>query len=41
MKAAVDLLVERLNGLMPRIAIVLGSGLGSLVEEVTEAIRIP
>lgn len=41
MKAAVDLLVERLNGLMPRIAIVLGSGLGSLVDEVTDAIRIP
>ncbi|WP_159945971.1 purine-nucleoside phosphorylase [Rhizobium sp. 18065] len=41
MKAAVDLLVERLNGLMPRIAIVLGSGLGSLVDEVSDAIRIP
>ena len=32
MKAAVDLLVERLNGLVPRHAIVLGSGLGGLVE---------
>jgi purine-nucleoside phosphorylase len=41
MKAAVDLLVERLNGLMPRYGIVLGSGLGSLVDEVRDAIRIP
>lgn len=40
MKAAVDLLVERLNGLMPRYGIVLGSGLGSLVEEVRDPIRI-
>ena len=31
MKAAVDLLVERLNGLMPRIAIVLGSGLAAFL----------
>ncbi|MGE7370193.1 purine-nucleoside phosphorylase [Neorhizobium sp. NPDC001467] len=37
----IDLLVERLNGLMPRHAIVLGSGLGSIVNEVTDAIRIP
>jgi purine-nucleoside phosphorylase len=37
----IDILVDRLNGLMPRIAIVLGSGLGSLVEEVEEAIRVP
>lgn len=36
-----DILVERLNGLMPRIAIVLGSGLGSLVDEVSDAIRVP
>lgn len=41
MKAAVDLLVERLNGLMPRHGIVLGSGLGSLVNEVRDAVRIP
>lgn len=41
MKAAVDLLVERLNGLMPRFGIVLGSGLGSLVNEVRDAVRIP
>lgn len=37
----IDILVERLNGLMPRIAIVLGSGLGSLVDEVSDAIRVP
>ncbi|MDS7595802.1 purine-nucleoside phosphorylase [Agrobacterium tumefaciens] len=37
----IDILVRRLNGLMPRVAIVLGSGLGSLVEEVDEAIRVP
>ncbi len=41
MKAAVDLLVERLNGLVPRHAIVLGSGLGSLVNEVRDAVRVP
>jgi purine-nucleoside phosphorylase len=41
MKAAVDLLVERLDGLMPRFGIVLGSGLGSLVDEVRDAIRVP
>ena len=41
MKATVDLLVERLNGLKPRFGIVLGSGLGSLVDEVRDAIRIP
>ncbi|MDH4442312.1 MAG: purine-nucleoside phosphorylase [Rhizobium sp.] len=41
MKAAVDLLVERLNGLMPRYGIVLGSGLGSLVENVRDAVRVP
>ncbi|WP_407026444.1 purine-nucleoside phosphorylase [Agrobacterium rosae] len=37
----IDVLVDRLNGLVPRTAIVLGSGLGSLVDEVTDAIRIP
>jgi purine-nucleoside phosphorylase len=40
-EAIFDILVERLNGLMPRVAIVLGSGLGSLVDEVSDAIRIP
>lgn len=39
--AIIDVLVDRLNGLMPRTAIVLGSGLGSLVNEVTDAIHIP
>ncbi|NTJ41052.1 purine-nucleoside phosphorylase [Agrobacterium larrymoorei] len=39
--AIIDVLVERLNGLVPRTAIVLGSGLGSLVDEITDAIRIP
>lgn len=39
--AIIDVLVDRLNGLVPRTAIVLGSGLGSLVEEVADAIHIP
>ncbi len=39
--AIIDVLVERLNGLVPRTAIVLGSGLGALVDEVTDPIRIP
>lgn len=39
--AIIDVLVDRLNGLMPRTAVVLGSGLGSLVDEVTDPIRIP
>ena len=41
MNDAVDRLVERLAGLMPRYAVVLGSGLGSLVESVRDPIRIP
>jgi purine-nucleoside phosphorylase len=41
MKGAVDLLVERLDGLVPTAALVLGSGLGGLVEEVENPIRIP
>ncbi|TWF52924.1 purine-nucleoside phosphorylase [Neorhizobium alkalisoli] len=40
MKNVIDLLVERLDGLVPRYAIVLGSGLGSLVDEVSDQIRI-
>ncbi len=40
MNQSVDILVERLNGLTPRIAFVLGSGLGSLVEGVEDAVRI-
>lgn len=38
---AADLLIDRLNGLLPRVAIVLGSGLGGLVDEVKDAIHIP
>ncbi|MCB1382595.1 MAG: purine-nucleoside phosphorylase [Notoacmeibacter sp.] len=41
MTATVDILIERLNGLTPRIAMVLGSGLGSLVNEVEDAVRVP
>ncbi|MGE0281115.1 MAG: purine-nucleoside phosphorylase [Rhizobiaceae bacterium] len=41
MTKAVDVLVERLNGLAPKIALVLGSGLGGLVGEVEDATRIP
>ena len=40
MKSVIDLLVERLNGLVPRHAIVLGSGLGGLVGEVRDPVRI-
>lgn len=40
-EALIDILVERLSGLMPRVAIVLGSGLGSLVDEVSDPIRVP
>ena len=41
MTAAADILAEKLGGLKPDIAIVLGSGLGPLANEVTNAIRIP
>lgn len=41
MNTVTDLLVERLDGLVPRLAIVLGSGLGSLVDGVTDPIRVP
>ncbi|MGF7008353.1 purine-nucleoside phosphorylase [Aminobacter sp. BE322] len=41
MKEAVDRLVESLGGLAPSSALVLGSGLGSLVDEVENAARIP
>lgn len=40
-QAIFDLLVDRLQGMMPRVAIVLGSGLGSLVDELTDAVHIP
>lgn len=41
MKEAIDILVQRLEGLAPQVALVLGSGLGDLVETVEDAIRIP
>ena len=41
MTNAVDRLVERLDGLAPKTALVLGSGLGGLVDEVEGAVRIP
>lgn len=41
MDEVIDLLVDRLDGLMPRHAIVLGSGLGGLVDEVADPVRIP
>jgi purine-nucleoside phosphorylase len=41
MTDAVATLVERLGGRMPKVAIILGSGLGGLVDEVEDAIRIP
>jgi purine-nucleoside phosphorylase len=40
-KEVTDLLVERLDGLAPRYGIVLGSGLGSLADELTDVVRIP
>lgn len=40
MKKTVDILVERLNGLQARTALVLGSGLGDLVGEVQDAVEI-
>ncbi|MEO1748490.1 MAG: purine-nucleoside phosphorylase [Pseudomonadota bacterium] len=41
MEATIDLIVRRLEGLAPRTAFVLGSGLGGLVEAVEDAIHIP
>jgi purine-nucleoside phosphorylase len=41
MTDAAEHLRHRLNGLAPRVAVVLGSGLGSLVDEVEHAVRIP
>lgn len=41
MMTAVDHLVERLGGLAPAAAIVLGSGLGGLADEIGDAVRIP
>lgn len=41
MNATVDLLAALLGGLKPRYGIVLGSGLGSLVGQITDAVCIP
>lgn len=41
MNEAAARLGERLAGLAPKIAIVLGSGLGGLVHEVNDAVRVP
>jgi len=41
MKETIDILIERLGGLAPRIAIVLGSGLGRLADEMSKPVRIP
>jgi purine-nucleoside phosphorylase len=41
MKAAIDTLVERLEGRTAETALVLGSGLGGLVDEIEDAVRIP
>jgi purine-nucleoside phosphorylase len=41
MNEAADRLSQRLNSLAPKTALVLGSGLGGLVDEVEGAIRIP
>lgn len=40
MRDAINFLVDRLDGLLPRYGIVLGSGLGGLVEEVRDPIRV-
>lgn len=41
MKATIDLIISKLDGLLPRHGIVLGSGLGSLVDAVDVVTRIP
>lgn len=41
MEATIDLIIRRLEGLVPRTALVLGSGLGGLVDAVEQAIHIP
>lgn len=40
-RSAADAVAERLAGRTPRVAIVLGSGLGFLADDVAEAVRIP
>ncbi len=41
MKAATDTLIRRLDGLLPQSAIILGSGLGELVEAMTLPVNVP
>ena len=41
MNPATDTLVQRLGGMAPRLAIVLGSGLGGLSGELDKAVHIP
>lgn len=41
MTQAVDVLAERLNGLQAKTALILGSGLGDLVNEIQDAVHIP
>lgn len=41
MKSATDVIIERLEGLNPHMAFVLGSGLGPLVDAVASPIRMP
>lgn len=41
MKQAIAEIVRRLNGLSPRLALVLGSGLGGLVERIVEPVEMP
>ncbi len=41
MMGPIDLLVEKLGGRAPMVAMVLGSGLGSLANEVENAVRVP
>lgn len=41
MKTASDTIIEALNGLAPRVALVLGSGLGGLVSAVENAMHVP
>jgi purine-nucleoside phosphorylase len=40
-RPAIEIVAEKLGGIKPRYGIVLGSGLGSLVAEVSNAVRIP
>ena len=41
MTSAVDTLVERLAGRLPRVALVLGSGLGGLTASIADAVSVP